>query len=114
MTTKLINTPDKSMANLVEERLTSICYAPAELRFYALHKGERVENGDYWLPDEKAGYHNSYPVKISSAGIHYTYRLSTDDDYIEHSDGRTYYGSWESESVHAKGVSLLLHNTKNT
>jgi hypothetical protein len=91
------------------------CYAPSELRFYADYKGQRVNDGDYWLPNtlandwgQKACPNNCYPVRISSLGIHYTQRCHDDDDYIEHSDGRTYYGSWESSQVHSEGVNLFL------
>lgn len=85
-------------------------YAPAELKFYAMHKGKRVKDGDYWLPEGRATPSDCYPVRVSSLGIHYTQRLATDCDYIEHSDGRTYYGSWELEAIHTQDVTIYLHN----
>jgi hypothetical protein len=87
-------------------------YAPAELKFYAMCKGKRVNDGDYWLPEGRATPSDCYPVRVSSLGIHYTQRLAADSDYIEHSDGRTYYGSWEWEAIHSQDVTIYLHNTK--
>lgn len=96
-------------------------YRPSQLKFYAIYKGNLVEDGDYWVPNtlendwhQKAGPHNCYPVKISSLGIHYTPRLRNQHDYIEHSDGRTYYGSWESECVHAEDVALVLDDSEGS
>ena len=87
-------------------------YAPAELKFYAMYKGKRVNDGDYWLPEGRATPSDCYPVRVSSLGIHYTQRLAADSDYIEHSDGRTYYGSWEWEAIHSQDVTIYLHNTE--
>ncbi len=85
-------------------------YAPAELKFYAMHNSQRVNDGDYWLPEGRATPSDCYPVRVSSLGIHYTQRLAADRDYIEHSDGRTYYGSWEWEAIHSQDVTIYLHN----
>jgi hypothetical protein len=83
-------------------------YYPAELKFYAIHKGKRVEDGDYWLPEGGSNPCDCYPVRVSSLGIHYTQRLVADDEYIERSDGRMYY--WEYEAIHAQDVIIHLHN----
>lgn len=95
--------PKSIMSNALE---------PGELKFYATYKGKRVNDGDYWLPDvpgcQNAGQHLCCPVRISSLGIHYTWRTQNPDDHIEHTDGRTYYGSWDVESVQAENVLLFL------
>ena len=89
-------------------------YKPSELKFSATYNGEIVKAGDYWLPDERAGYWNCYPVRISSMGIHYTRKLKPDSEHITCSDGRTYYDSWESECIQSEGVSLSLTDAETT
>ena len=87
-------------------------YAPYELKFSAIFNGQIINEGDFWLPDEKGGQWNCYPVKISSMGIHYTRKIKSDSGYLTHSNGKTYYADWENEGVHSREVSLFMENTK--
>lgn len=90
-------------------------YDPSELKFYAVYDGKRVDDGDYWLPKEVENHFQliaspstCYPVKVSSAGIHYKMKLA-EIDTINHG-GQTFYATWESECVHCAGVTLFLIN----
>jgi hypothetical protein len=89
-------------------------FNPGELKFFAEVNGQIVRDGDYWSPQNglREFFSSSYPVRISSLGIHYTKKQSSSDEVIVKNDGtsRSYYSDWEQEIICSEGVRLYVSN----
>jgi hypothetical protein len=92
----------------------SHCVNPGELKFFAVVNGQIVHDGDYWSPQSglRKFFSSSYPVRISSLGIHYTKKQLNTDEVIVKNDGtsRSYYSDWEQEIICSEGVRLYVSN----